>query len=548
VNTFDSKNLPQEEVRFAELMTRLADEMDAGAEVSLPEVCAKYPQYESRLRELWGTLIVTRAAGSFSTSMLEFDNELSQSLPLPCDFGDYVIESEIGRGGMGVVFKATRKADQHPVAIKMILNGEYASATQRERFFAEGKVVENLQHPNIVPILEIGEFKETPFICMEYIEGTTLTELIESERLKEEEICQLSIKLCDAVQFAHQQGILHRDIKPSNILVRKSGDPLLLDFGLAKQLSVSLSEDLTRSGAILGTPAYMSPEQASGTRDRVSEATDVYALGSVLYFMATGQAPFSGQTIVDVLFQVLEQEPISPRSLNPEISRGMEHVILRCMEKARDQRYATAQSLADDLTAVLEHQPVGQLGLKQQLSRVMRDTHHASLLDNWGIIWIWNSVIMLFAGVTMHMNYSVGYDDQRDYLVTWAAKLVLWAVVFWLLRRRMGPVTFVERQLAHVWAACFAFMVVISVMESAMDLKPLTLAPLWAVACGMAFFINAGMLSGAFYIHAIALLLCSALMLAVPNYAALMFGLTTSGCFLLSGVKYYRRSNLSTGG
>lgn len=538
MNTIDS-NVSPEELIFAKLLAGLADDLAAGAEISLSDVCGRYPQFESRLRDLWGTLIVARAAGSFSTSMLEHDPEFSQTLPLPCDFGEYVIESEIGRGGMGVVFKATRKLDGQPVAIKLIINGEYASDAQRERFLAEGKVVAGLRHPNIVPILEVGEFKETPFICMEYIKGRTLTELIESEALNESEICRLSIKICDAVQHAHEQGVLHRDIKPSNILVDKSGKPSLVDFGLAKQLS--LSEDLTRSGAILGTPVYMSPEQASGNRKLVSEETDVYALGAVLFFMATRQPPFSGQTIVDLLFRVLEQEPENPRSLNPDISKGLEQVILRCMQKTRDQRYSSAKLIACDLAAVLDDKPVAQRGLTQAVGHVMRETHHASVLNNWGIIWIWNSVIMLFAGVTMHMNYSIGFDDQREYLVTWAAKLILWGIVFWLLRRGMGPVTFVERQLAHVWAACFAFIVVISVMESILGLAPLALAPLWAVACGMAFFINAGILSGAFYVHAAALLLCSGAMLAAPTYAVLMFGLTLSGCFLLSGVKYYRR-------
>jgi len=539
VNTSDT-GIQQYETAFAKLLSDLADELSNGAEITLSQACSAYPQFESRLRDLWGTLIVTRAAGSFSSAMLEYDPEDSQVLPLPCDFGDYVIESEVGRGGMGVVFRATRKSDQKLVAIKMILNGEFASKAQRERFLAEGKVVAELEHPNIVPILDVGEFKDTPFICMEYVDGTTLTELIETKRPTEKEICRMAIKICDAVSYAHRLGILHRDIKPSNILVDSAGEPYLADFGLAKQLSVS--QDLTRTGAILGTPAYMSPEQAAGNRNLSSTETDVYALGAVLYFMATGQPPFTGRTVVEVLMRVLEQEPPNARSINPELSTGMEQVIARCMQKSREHRYASASLLAKELDAVEHEKALSHARLAHVVGRVMRETHHASVLENWGIIWIWNSCVILFAGITTHLNYAVGFDNQRAYLVTWGAKFILWGVVFWLLRRRMGPVTFVERQLAHVWIACFTFVVVVSAMEPFLGLKPLTMAPLWAVACSMAFFVKAGMISGAFYIHAAALLLCAGAMLLVPHYAVLLFGVTLASCFLFSGWKYYRRT------
>jgi len=335
---------------------------------------------------------------------------------------------------------------------------------------------------------------------------------------------------------------LHRDIKPTNIIVDKNGEPYLLDFGLAKQST--LSTDLTCSGAIIGTPAFMSPEQASGQQNRISVETDVYGLGAVLYFLFTGQPPFAGNTAVEILMKVLEQEPASPRSLNKELSRDLEKVILRATSKTKDQRYPSALAIANDLNSVLNHRPLTQPRLTQAIGHVMRETHHATVLDNWGIIWIWHSFILLFASVTTHMIYADGIENHRTYLATWTGKLILWAVVFWWLRRRMGPVTFVERQLAHVWTACFGLIVVTFAVEPLLELKPLALAPIWAIACGMAFFIKAGILSGSFYIHSIALVLCAGLMFAIPQYAILLFGSTLATCFLLSGLKYYRRSNL----
>ena len=546
MNIFESNPSP-EESDFAPLLTELADRIASGAEISLDDACRMYPQHETDLRDLWGTLVVTHSAGSFSANampaLLEEESGFSQALALPCDFGDYVLESEIGRGGMGVVFRATRKADQLPVAIKMILNGEFASGFQRKRFLVEGEAVAKLQHSNIVPMLEVGEFNQTPFICMELINGKTLTELLETESLSEPEACRLASKICHAVHYAHQHGILHRDIKPTNIIVDQNGEPCLLDFGLAKQSA--LSTDLTRSGAIVGTPAFMSPEQASGQHHQISIETDVYGLGAVLYFMFTGQPPFSGSTVVEVLMKVLEQEPVSPRSLKADLNRDLEKVVLRAVNKTKEQRYPSAQALADDLDAVLNNKPLSFPGLTQAIGHVMRETHHAAILDNWGIIWIWNSFILLFASVTTHMNYYGGIESQRMYLATWTGKLVLWGVVFWWLRRRMGPVTFVERQLAHVWVACFGFILVVNALELFLELKPITLAPLWAVSCSMAFFIKAGILSGSFYVHALALAVCAGLMLVVPQYAVLMFGITLATCFFLSGLKYYRRRNLT---
>ena len=531
------------EFDFASLLVEFADNIASGADISLADACRMYPAFQSEFRELWGTLMVTQNAGTFSVDLLEEESEFSQSRSLPCDFGDYVLESEIGRGGMGVVYEATRKSDQQPVAIKMILNGEFASEFQRKRFLVEGEAVAQLHHPNIVPMLEVGEVGQTPFICMELLQGKTLSELIETESLSEHSACELASKICQAVHYAHQQGILHRDIKPTNIIVDENGEPYLLDFGLAKQST--LSNDLTSSGAIIGTPAYMSPEQASGQQNRISVETDVYGLGAVMYFLFTGQPPFAGNTAVEILMKVLEQEPVSPRSLNSELSRDLEKTILRAMGKTKDQRYPSALAIVNDLNSILNDRPlVAQPRLGQAIRHVMRETHHASILDNWGIIWIWHSFILLFASVTTHMIYADGIENRRTYLATWTGKLVLWAVVFWWLRRRMGPVTFVERHLAHVWTACFGLIVVTNAVEPLLELKPLALAPLWAISCGMAFFIKASILSGSFYIHAVALILCAGLMLAIPQYAILLFGVTLATCFLLSGLKYHRRSNL----
>ena len=528
--------------RFANLLAKLMDDAGAQKELDLEATCREHPEFAEELRDIWGTLQVTQAAGNLSSKL---DGESSrpkhQQLDLPLDIGGYVLEEEVGRGGMGIVYRARRTTDNQSVAVKMILAGNFAAPIERQRFLGEAEASANLNHSNIAPVINIGEYNGMPFYTMRLIEGQTLSQRLAAGPLPTRRAAAMMIKVCDAIQYAHDQGVLHRDIKPSNILIDEDGEPFVVDFGLAKKKSDQQS--LTNTGAVIGTPSYMSPEQASGARAQISFNADIYSLGAVLYHMVTGRPPFLGERPVDTVLMVLEQDPITPRALNPRIHRDLEGIVLRCLQKPIDLRYPTASSISEDLNAFLQGQPVSARDgrLFQVFNNLMRETHHAPVLENWGLLWMWHSLVLLLASTITHFAYLAGQTDGTVYVTVWTGKFLTWAVVFWWLRRRMGPVTFVERQIAHVWAASLCLVIFIYPFEHMAGLEPLKLAPFLAIAAGTTFLIKAGILSGRFYLHSIALFACAIAMTIYPQYAMIMFGITSALCFFLPGLKYYRR-------
>jgi WD40 repeat protein/tRNA A-37 threonylcarbamoyl transferase component Bud32 len=267
----------------------------------------------------------------------------------------YEILGELGRGGMGVVYKARQTKLKRMVALKMILSGVHAGRTELARFRTEAEAFAQLQHPNIVQIYEVGEAEGRPYIALEFVGGGNLAHRLTGSPLPVLHAAQLTEALAQAIHAAHQLGIVHRDLKPANVMLTSDGVPKIADFGLAKQLT---EEGPTQTEAILGTPSYMAPEQASGKARAVGPATDQYALGAILYELLTGQPPFRGETKIDTLEQVRTQEPVPPRRLNPRVPRDLNTICQKCLQKEPHRRYPTALALAEDLQRFLADKPI----------------------------------------------------------------------------------------------------------------------------------------------------------------------------------------------
>lgn len=301
-------------------------------------------------------------------------------------FGDYELLREIARGGMGVVYEARQRSLNRPVALKMILSGQLASAEEVTRFRREAEAAAQLEHPGIVPIYEIGTDGDQHYFTMGYVPGPSLSARLLERPLEPREAAELIRDVALAMQYAHERGVVHRDLKPSNILLQRvegrglrgeglerrqdsatlnsqpsTLNPKITDFGLAKFSRVDkglTDKSLTETGQILGTPSYMPPEQAAGLTNEVGPAADIYALGAVLYACLTGRPPFQAASAIDTVRQVLERDPVSLRDLNVSIPQDLETISLKCLEKSIPRRYATAKEVADELQRYLEGRPI----------------------------------------------------------------------------------------------------------------------------------------------------------------------------------------------
>jgi serine/threonine protein kinase/WD40 repeat protein len=284
-----------------------------------------------------------------------FEGEVGGTL-VGSKIGDHLIVSELGRGAMGVVYKATQLTLGRVVALKMILANQLASEQEVKRFQAEAEAAARLDHAGIVPLYEIGKHDEQPYFSMGFIEGETLADRLNEGPLPPQEAASLLRDIADAMAYAHAQHVVHRDLKPANILIDQSGKTKVSDFGLAKRIDAD--SDLTATGQILGTPSYMAPEQAAGDPDAVGPLADVYALGAILYALLTGRPPFQASNPIDTIMAVLEHEPIPPIQLNDKVPKDLNTICLKCLEKDQKQRYDSATDLRDELDRFLESKPI----------------------------------------------------------------------------------------------------------------------------------------------------------------------------------------------
>jgi serine/threonine-protein kinase len=322
------------------------------------EVCRDVPELLPEVRRRWRDFrLIDQEVSAFLPP--SHHAETGPPATVPADLPQvpgYRVEAVLGQGGMGIVYQAWHLRLQRPVALKMLLAGAYAQPAERERFQREAEAVAAMVHPNIVQVHDVGEVEERPYFTMELVEGGDLARQIQGTPQPARKAAGLVATLADAVQAAHQRGIVHRDLKPANVLLTGDGTPKVTDFGLAQRLEGG--EGLTLSGTPLGTPSYMAPEQARGNRGAIGPATDIYALGAILYELLTGRPPFRADSGLATLQQVMADDPVPPARLNRRVPRDLETICLKCLHKEPQRRYASAQALAEDLRRFERGEPI----------------------------------------------------------------------------------------------------------------------------------------------------------------------------------------------
>jgi hypothetical protein len=374
--TSDSRTNSPSDPELERILTECIEAIESGQAQSVEHWVNTYPRFADPLREL---ITNHRRLNQIVSRLPAGPDELNERTILSGDaesevseairvryFGDYELLEEIARGGMGVVFRGRQLSLNRPVAVKMILSGELASRDDVARFRLEAEAAANLDHPGIVPIYEIGESEGQHYFSMKYISGQSLAAQLKQRAAEMPGIplhlddirhsVRLVTEVARAVHYAHQRGIIHRDLKPANILIDADGHPHVTDFGLAKR--VTGDSQLTQSGAIIGTPSYMPPEQAGGSSAAVTTAADIYGLGAILYAALTGHPPFEGENPLETLQRVREEIPAKPSRSNPQIDRDLDSICTKCLSKGPDDRYRSAGELADDLDRWLSGEPI----------------------------------------------------------------------------------------------------------------------------------------------------------------------------------------------
>jgi serine/threonine protein kinase len=571
-----------EDERILDLLVQWEELCRQGKPPAVEELCPGDPVLQAALaqriqrrQKLQALLDVPTQAG-----------EASPGSPPLLHIEGYDVLEVIGHGGMGVVYRARQKGLNRTVALKRILSGAGASPSERARFRIEAEAVARLQHPNIVQVYEVGEHEGSPFMALEFVAGGSLAPLLDGTPLPPPRAAELVLALAGGVQHAHERGIIHRDLKPANVLLQEDTSrrgaetqrpeegrvqtpfclglssfssglrasaplregfviPKITDFGLARQLG---SDDgPTQTGAVLGSPSYMAPEQAEGSRE-VGPLADVYALGAILYELLTGRPPFRGETLLETLKQVREQEPLPPSALQPRLPRDLETICLKCLEKSPSHRYPSAAALADDLRRFLDNEPISARSatlfdhVGRALGRVRVDPRFRE----------WSKLTLALAPLPVIL-FSLLFFLLRDH-PNFPPLMIGTSLVFILLvqssllnahRAMMRLVPGDQRRHIHsVWGAntiaiLLSLLVIWRVTPADQPEGLLMVYPLWLTCVGITFSSFATLAGPLYLLSALAFTL-AAVTAFVPEWAPIIVGFFATTNLTTQGIFFYR--------
>jgi hypothetical protein len=532
-----------------ELLMQWEELRRQGKTATAEELCPDDSQLQALLRERLARR--QRLHAALDLPGVTVHEDLGKPAPLPVIDG-YEIGELLGRGGMGLVFKATQKTLKRPVALKIIVSGAHAGELERARFRTEAEAVARLHHPGIVQIYEVGEQAGCPYLALEFVGGGSLERQLSGAPAPPRRAAQLLLDLARAVQHAHEQGIVHRDLKPANVLLTEAGVAKITDFGLAKLLDVEQGH--THSGAVLGSPSYMAPEQAEGKVRAIGPATDVYSLGAILYELLTGRPPFLGASLMETLDQVRSHDPAPPQVLQPKAPADLATISLKCLEKNPAERYASAAALALDLDRFLRGEAITarKATVWDQTARLMR---HSQFDVNLGAL---AKVLFCLAPLPflVHVAVFVLFWDRPEYpAAAIGVTLVTVAVVFSSIvigkrgvlravapdKRRQNMSTLVGYWIGLILVP----LTILRMLHPATAEEWFVIYGLWLIVLGCTGFSlapNAGLL----YLNAILCFLLTVLAPFIPLYMPLVWGALMSLNFTILGFVLRRAGREAT--
>jgi serine/threonine protein kinase len=488
-------------------------------------------------------------------AVTQAEGSRSQVLEAPPErFGEYELILEVARGGMGVVYRARQTALNRVVALKMILAGRLANDEDLVRFRTEAEAAARLQHPNIVSVHDVGEVDGQHYFSMDFVEGSSLAQRLAQGPLPGRDSARLVRQVARGVHYAHRHGIVHRDLKPSNIMIDAEGEPRITDFGLAKRLGGDSGQ--TRTGAVLGTPSYMAPEQAAGKGCDIGPACDVWGLGAVLYECLTGRPPFRAESSLDTLQHVMQNDPAPPTILNPAVDQDLETICLKCLEKDPKDRYPSAEALAEDLQRYLNGETITarSFNVLDRIARTLERSQHDIAFHAWSSMVLVMAVVIFAAHLATFFVLQAGGSATLVQIVKFS-QLGALAILFWYNRgNRMLPTSGAERELWTIWigyllAYGVGLLVVRALISHGLlapgpDAPPrwdsLMLYPISALTAGLAFFVMGSNYWGRCYAIGLGFFLLAVLMPRYLEYAPVLFGTLWGVALLFVGFRLRR--------